>query len=83
MSMKAKNERTWNWKQADGSILKVVSNYKKGTITVINDKGNILLKKENLSVEQIKIIENHFLNVVTKKNQSYVRNTPKFDPMIS
>ena len=83
MSMKTKNERTWKWKQADGSVLKVISNYKKGTITVLNNNGNILLKKENLSLEQIKIIENHFLNVVTKNKQAYVKNTPKFDPMIS
>jgi transposase len=27
MSMNSSNERVWNWKQADGSLLKVASNY--------------------------------------------------------
>jgi hypothetical protein len=83
MSMKNSNERIWSWKQADGSLLKVVSNYKKGTITVINNRGKILLKKENLSFEQIKIIEEHFLDIVTKEKREYIKQAPKFDPMIS
>ncbi len=83
MSMKNSNERIWSWKQADGSLLKVVSNYKKGTITVINNRGKILLKKEDLSFEQIKIIEEHFLDIVTKEQREYIKQAPKFDPMIS
>ena len=83
MSMKTSNERTWNWKQADGSTFKVVSNKEKGTIIVYNSEGQTVLEKRNLSPEQVKIIEQHFLNVVTRKKQTYVRNTPNFDPMIS
>jgi hypothetical protein len=83
MSMKTSNERTWNWKQADGSTFKVVSNREKGTIVVYNSEGQTVLEKKNLSPEQVKIIEQHFLNVVTRKKQTYVKNAPKFDPMIS
>ena len=83
MSMKSSNERIWNWRQADGSLLKVVSNYKEGTITVLNNTGKILLRKQNLSFEQIKIIEEHFLHIVTKEKREYIKHTPKFDPMIS
>jgi hypothetical protein len=83
MSMKNSNERIWNWKQADGSLLKVISNYKEGTITVINSAGKILLEKKNLNLEQIKTIEEHFLNIVTNEKKEYIKNTPKFDPMIS
>jgi hypothetical protein len=81
--MKTSNKRTWNWKQANGSMLKVVSNPKKGTITVYKGSGQVVLEKKNLSPEQVKIIERHFLNVVTKKKQLYSRKVPKFDPMIT
>lgn len=80
--MKAPNEKTWNWKQAGGSSLKVVSNPEKGTITVYDGEGKIVLEKKNLSPEQVKIIEQHFLHVVTNKKQTYVKNTPKYDPMV-
>ena len=83
MSMKTANERTWNWKQANGTVLKVVSNPKKGTITVFNDRGQIVLEKKNLSPEQVKIIEQHFLNLVTRKKQMSTKKAPDFDPMIS
>ena len=81
--MKTSNERTWNWKQADGSIFKVVSNPDKGTIVVYNGDGKVVLEKKNLSSEQVKIIEQHFLNVVTSKKQTYVKNAPKYDPMVA
>jgi hypothetical protein len=81
--MKTSNEKTWNWKQANGSTLKVVSNPAKGKITVYNSDGQVVLEKKNLSPEQIKLIEKQFLNVVTKKKQTYTKNAPKFDPMIS
>jgi len=83
MSMKTSNERTWNWKQADGSKLKVISNTKKGTIKVYNNKGEIVLEKKNLTPQQVKIIEQHFLNIVTTKKQFSHKRKPDFDPMIS
>lgn len=81
--MKTSNERTWNWKQADGSTFKVVSNPDKGTIVVYNGDGKVVLEKKNLSPQQVKIIEQHFLNVVTRKKQTYVKNAPKYDPMVA
>lgn len=83
ISMKTSNERTWNWKQADGSTFKVVSNPDKGTIVVYNGDGKVVLEKKNLSPQQVKIIEQHFLNVVTRKKQTYVKNAPKYDPMVA
>jgi hypothetical protein len=62
--------RTWNWKQADGSTLKVVSNPDKGTIVVYNGDGKVVLEKKNLSSQQVKIIEQHFLNIVAPVNRN-------------
>ena len=59
-------ERTWTWKQAGGTELKVVSNAEKGTIHVYNSNGECVLEKKNLTPDQLKIIEQQFLNVVTK-----------------
>ena len=76
--------RVWNWKQADGSYLKVVSNLEKGTISVFDKTGKCVLEKKNLSSAQVKLIEQHFLSIVT---QNKVPNTPKksnsYDPMIA
>lgn len=83
ISMDETEKRTWNWTQANGTSLKVISNPKKGTIIVYNGEGQVVLEKKNLSPEQVKLIEQHFLNVVTKKKQTYVKNTPDYDPMVA
>ena len=82
--MTASKTRVWNWKQADGTYLKVVSNLEEGTISVFDKTGKCVLEKKNLSPEQVKLIEQHFLSIVT---QNPVTSAPKkpssFDPMIA
>jgi len=77
-------EKSWTWKQPGGSELKVVSNAEKGTIRVYNDRGVCVLDKKDLTPEQLKIIEQQFLNVVTKKPVFKPKeNVAGFDPMVA
>jgi hypothetical protein len=82
--MKDSKTRIWMWKQADGSELKVVSNLEKGTIYVYNKIGKCVLEKKNLTPDQVRLIEQYFLTIVT---QTPITTTPKkdetFDPMIT
>jgi len=76
--------RIWTWKQAGGSKLKVVSNIKKGIIQVFTENGDCVLEKKNLTPDQVKLIEQQFLSVVTKKpinNQYHQKDS--FDPMVA
>jgi len=79
-----KTENIWAWLQSKGNILKVVSNAKKGTIKVYNEKGKIVIKKTNLTKEQVKIVEESFLSFVAKKlNDINIKQKEKNDPMIA
>lgn len=82
--MASEKKRTWTWKQAGGSKLKVVSNIEKGTIQVYTENGECVLEKKNLTPEQVKLIEQQFLSVVTKKPVQKQNSTyNKFDPMVA
>lgn len=72
-------EKVWHWKQANGSILKVISNKDKGYIKVLNEKGMVVFERENLSHQQLKIVEEAFLSVVTKNDKTInYNNNPMF-----
>jgi len=73
-------DKIWIWPQANGLSFKVVSNPKKGIITVYDANGKKIMHHEGLSEEQVKIIEEQFLKIVTRKHKT-TRKT--FDPMIS
>ena len=80
------NETVWTWRQTKGNKLKIISNKTKGTIKVLDEKGKILLHRNNLTNEQIKIIEEHFLSVVTNKIKNIGKSllhTDNYDPMIA
>jgi len=82
--MTSSKTRVWNWKQADGSYLKVVSNLGKGTISVFDKTGKCVLEKKNLTPEQVKLIEQHFLTVVTQNPVNPApKNPSSFDPMVA
>ena len=77
-------KKTWYWKQGKGKYLKVISDSKKGYIKVYNEKNELVLNKQNLTKEQIILIEENFLHIVVnfpdeKKNHQ----SSSFDPMIS
>lgn len=72
------------WLQSKATILKIVSNPKNGTIKIYNKKGKIIIKKTNLTKEQVKTVEESLLRYATKKlSETNNRQNEKFDPMIS
>jgi len=74
------------WLHSKGNILKIVSNPKKGMIKIYNENGKILMKKTNLTKEQIKTIEESFIGFIFKKlNDMNVKQKKeeKYDPMIT
>ena len=69
-----------------GNVLKIVSNSKRGTIKVYNTKGELLLKKTNLTKEQVETIQDSFLGYITNKLNTSGRKKIKresFDPMVA
>lgn len=84
--MNKKNEKKETWLQLKNNILKIVSNPKNGTIKIYNKKGKIIMKKTNLTKEQIKTIEEIFLGFIAKKlNDMKIKQKQeeKFDPMVA
>jgi hypothetical protein len=81
-----KNETKRTWLQLKNNILKIVSNPKNGTIKIYNKKGKIIMKKNNLTKEQIKKVEEIFLGFIIKKlNDVNIKNKREdnFDPMVA
>jgi hypothetical protein len=81
-------EHIWAWLQTKGKIFKVISDPERGTIEVINEKGEILIRKTNLSKRQVETVEKNFLYHIAKRlnGREPVRpseNTDAFDPMIA
>lgn len=83
--MTRKINNIWAWLQAKGRILKVVSDPNKGTIKVYDENGKILMKKTNLTKEQVEMVEDSFLSYAAKKLNSIdmKHQREKFDPMIA
>ena len=68
------------------NILKIVSNPKRGTIKIYNKKGKILMKQTNLTIDQIKNIEETILGSITKKINEFKikqKTDEKYDPMVA
>ena len=84
--MKNKTARIKKWLQCKGNILKIVSNPKRGTIKIYDEKGKILMKKTNLTKEQILTVEESFLGFIDKKlNDMSIKQKQdeNFDPMVA
>ena len=82
------NETIWAWLQTKGKIFKVISNPEQGTIEVLNENGETLIRKTNLSRRQVELIEKNFLRSVAKKlngDNDIPFRKPKdpFDPMVA
>jgi hypothetical protein len=82
------SEHIWTWLQTKGKIFKVISDSERGIIEVINEKGEILIRKTNLSKRQVETVEKNFLHQIAKRlNGREPLTTSKkqdtFDPMIS
>ena len=70
--------------QKKGKILKIVSIPNKGTIRVYNEKGELVLKKINLTKEQVEALEDSFLGFIIKKLNTINRKSKRetYDPMV-
>ena len=79
------NETVWTWLRAKGKIFRVISNPDKGIIEVLNDKGETLIRKTNLSRRQVEMVEKKFLTFVAKKMNGNTHGKPEehFDPMVT
>lgn len=81
-------EHIWDWLQTKGKTFKVISDPERGIIEVINERGEILIRKTNLSKRQVEMVEKNFLNQIAKRinGRDHPRapnNTDSFDPMIT
>ncbi len=82
------HENVWAWLQINGKIFKVISDSERGVIEVFDDKGELLIRKINLTKEQVILVEQNFLHHVAKKlNGSHSPCTKQeketyFDPMV-
>jgi hypothetical protein len=82
------SEHIWAWLQTKGKIFKVISDPERGIIEVINEKGEILIRKTNLSKRQVETVEKNFLHLIAKRlngrePSTSSENRDTFDPMIS
>lgn len=80
------NEHIWVWLRTNGKIYKIISDLERGIIEVINVKGEILIRKTNLSKRQVETLEKNFLKHNAKRlnGRETVRNSKDtFDPMIA
>lgn len=81
-------EHIWDWFQTKGKTFKVISDPERGIIEVINEKGEILIRKTNLSKRQVETVEKNFLHHIAKRlhrrqQQRQKENKDVFDPMIT
>lgn len=81
------SEHIWTWLQTKGKIFKVISDPERGIIEVINEKGEIVIQKTNLSKRQVETVEKNFLSHVAKRlnrrePQTKSEKQDTFDPMI-
>ena len=79
-----KSEKIWTWIQAKGKVFKVISNVNKGTIEVLDENGDTIIRKTNLSRKQVEIVEKNFKNYISKKikNNHKMVQKDNFDPMV-
>ncbi len=79
------SEKVWTWLQAKGKVFKVISNASKGTIEVLDENGETLIRKTNLSRKQVEMVEKNFKNYISKKIRDNSKIAPKdnFDPMVA
>jgi hypothetical protein len=78
------SEKIWTWIQAKGKVFKVISNVNKGMIEVIDENGDTIIRKTNLSRKQVEMVEKNFKNYISKKikNNHKMVQKDNFDPMV-
>jgi hypothetical protein len=71
---------TWNWTHPGIGIWKVISDHDKGTITIFDEDGKLIMEKKGLNKDAIEIIEKNFLELVADSNEPS-SDDEKTDPM--
>jgi len=64
--MMKKNMKIWIWVQ-NNRLLKAISNQDTGTLTIYDERDNILLKRTGLTRQQVKKIEIYLSNQQVKR----------------
>ena len=79
------SETVWTWIRRKGKIFKIISDPYKGVIEVLNEKGETIIRKTNLTRSQVEMVEKHFLHLIAKKcnETNILRPDDSFDPMIT
>jgi len=81
-------EHVWIWKQPKKAF-RVIADVERGIIEVYNSRGEIVLRKENLSRRQVELVEKRFLaSVATRLMERPGVKPPRqpedpFDPMFT
>jgi hypothetical protein len=67
----------WNWNQPGIGTWKVISDHDKGTITIFDENGDLIIEKSGLNKEALEIIEKNFFDLVanTDNNGSNKNNS--------
>jgi len=68
--MLRKNTKIWIWIQ-NNRLLKAISNQDMGTLTIYDERDNILLKRTGLTILQVKKIEIYLSSQRVKQIDDY------------
>lgn len=79
------SEKVWTWLQTKGKVFKMISNPSKGTIEVLDENGETVIRKTNLSRRQVEMVEKNFREFISRKKNGRPKAASKdnFDPMIT
>ena len=61
--------KKWNWNQPGIGTWKVVSDDVKGTISIYDESGKLIIEKTGLNKEAIEIIEQNFFDLVAENDR--------------
>ena len=78
-------EIEWSWPRPHGKPFKIILNPKRGILEVLNDRGETIIRKTNLTKRQINYIYHHLQNRLNNQPDStnLLRPDKTFDPMIT
>jgi hypothetical protein len=56
--------------QPENKVWRVIADYEMGSICIIDEHGNLLMERNNLSIDAIKAIERNFLDKLGEDMES-------------
>ena len=78
-------EIEWSWPRPHGKPFKIILNIKRGVLEVLNDRGETIIRKTNLTKRQLNFIYTHLQNRLDDHPDTtkLLRPDRSFDPMIT